>query len=90
MRVPRHALCHWHVRRPLDKPVLSVSPTLLTAFNSRLFQPHGIIPSFPVKLGGKIVYVEVEVVDASLDYNILLGRSSTVTSPQNKYFYFLC
>jgi hypothetical protein len=30
-----------------------------------------------VQLGGKIVCVEVEVVDASLDYNLLLGRSWT-------------
>jgi hypothetical protein len=30
-----------------------------------------------MQLGGKIVCVEVEVVDASLDYNLLLGRSWT-------------
>jgi hypothetical protein len=29
-------------------PVLSPSPTLLTAFDDRSFQPHGIVPSFPV------------------------------------------
>jgi hypothetical protein len=34
-----------------------------------------MIPSFPMQLGGKTVCVEVEVVDVSLDYNILLGRS---------------
>jgi hypothetical protein len=30
-----------------------------------------------MQLGGKIVCIEVEVVDASLDYNLLLGRSWT-------------
>jgi hypothetical protein len=30
-----------------------------------------------MQLGGKTVCVEVEVVDASLDYNLLLGRSWT-------------
>jgi hypothetical protein len=56
---------------------LSPSPTLLTAFDGRSFQPHGIVPSFPMQLGGKTMCVEVEVVDASLDYNLLLGRSWT-------------
>jgi hypothetical protein len=61
--------------KAIDQPVLSPSPTLLTSFDGRSFRPHGIIPSFPVQLGGKTMCVEVEVVDASLDYNILLGRS---------------
>jgi hypothetical protein len=60
--------------KAIDHPTLSPSATLLTAFDDHSFRPHGIIPSFPVQLGGKIVCVEVEVVDASLDYNILLGR----------------
>jgi hypothetical protein len=34
--------------KAIDQPVLSLSPTLLTSFNGHLFQPHGIIPSFPV------------------------------------------
>jgi hypothetical protein len=55
--------------------VLSSSPTLLTAFDGHSFQPHGIIPTFPMQLGGKIMCVKVEVVDAPLDYNLLLGRS---------------
>jgi hypothetical protein len=50
---------------------LSPSPTLLIAFNGHSFRPHGIIPSFPVQLGGKSMCVEVEVVDAPLDYNLL-------------------
>jgi hypothetical protein len=56
---------------------LSPSPTLLTAFDGRSFRPHVIVPSFPVQLGGKIVCVKVEVVDAPLDYKILLGWSWT-------------
>jgi hypothetical protein len=34
--------------KAIGQPVLSPSPTLLTAFNSRSFRPHGIILSFPV------------------------------------------
>jgi hypothetical protein len=63
--------------KAIGQPILSLSPTLLTAFDGHSFQPHGIIPSFPMQLGGKTVCVEVEVVDASLDYNLLLGRSWT-------------
>jgi hypothetical protein len=63
--------------KAIGQPVLSLSPTLLTTFDGRSFQPHEIIPSFPVQLGGKTMCVEVEVVDAYLDYNLLLGRSWT-------------
>ena len=55
----------------------SLSPTFLMTFDGQLFKPHGIIPSFPVKLGGKTVCIKVEVVDVPLDYNLLLGRSWT-------------
>jgi hypothetical protein len=68
------SLACWKV---VGQPILSPSPTLLTAFDGRSFRPHGIVPSFPVQLGGKTVCVEVEVVDAPLNYNILLGRSWT-------------
>jgi hypothetical protein len=63
--------------KAIGQPVLSPSPTLLTAFDGRSFRPHGIVPSFPVQLGGKTVCVEVEVVDAPLDYNLFLGWSWT-------------
>jgi hypothetical protein len=61
--------------KAIGQPELSPSPTLLTAFDGRSFRPHGIIPSFPMQLGGKTMCVEVEVVDAPIDYNLLLGRS---------------
>jgi hypothetical protein len=63
--------------KAIGQPILSLSPTLLTAFNDHSFRPHGIISSFPMQLGGKTVCVEVEVFDAPLDYNVLLGRSWT-------------
>jgi hypothetical protein len=68
------SLACWKAIGPL---IFSPSPTLLIAFDVHSFQPHGIIPSFPMQLGGKTVCVEVEVVDVSLDYNILLRRSWT-------------
>ena len=57
----------------LGSPKLSQSVTILTAFDGRSFRPHEIIPSLNVQLGGKSVAIKVEVVDAPLDYNILLG-----------------
>jgi hypothetical protein len=60
--------------KAIGQPGLSLSPTLLMEFDGRSFRPHGIIPSFPVQLGGKTMCVKVEVVDAPLDYNLLLGR----------------
>jgi hypothetical protein len=48
---------------------------MLKVFDSHSFKPHGIIIDFIVKLGVKTISIEVEVVDAPLDYNILLGIS---------------
>jgi hypothetical protein len=62
----------WHA---LGSPTLATSKTVLKAFDGHLFTPHGILAAFPIGLGGKTVTVEVEVVNAPLDYNLLLGRS---------------
>ena len=48
---------------------------MLKAFDGHVFKPHGIVRTFPIMLGGKVVTVEVEVVDAPIDYNFLLGQS---------------
>ena len=48
---------------------------MLTDFDGRSFQPHGILSSLKFQLGGKTVVIEVEVVDAPLDYNLLLGQN---------------
>jgi hypothetical protein len=46
--------------------------TILTPFDGRSFRTHGILPSFPVSLGSKNAEIKVKVVDAPLDYNILM------------------
>ena len=48
---------------------------MLCTFDGQGFHPHGLLQSLAVQLGGKTVIVDVEVVDAPLDYNLLLGRS---------------
>jgi hypothetical protein len=59
----------------LKSPTLNKSPTMLCTFDGQDFHPHGLLQSLPIQLGGKNVIVDVEVVDAPLDYNLLLGRS---------------
>ena len=61
--------------KALGSPELVPSNTLLTAFDRMSFHPHGILPDFEINLEGKVVSIEVEVIDAPLDYNLLLRRS---------------
>jgi hypothetical protein len=63
--------------KDIGSPTLSKSLTMLTTFDGHSFHPHGILPAFLVQLGGKMVKVEVEVVDAPLHYNLLLGHNWT-------------
>ena len=53
----------------------SRSGTMLTAFDGRYFWLHGILPSLEFQLGGKTMSIEVKVVDAPLDYNLLHVRN---------------
>jgi hypothetical protein len=59
----------------IGSPPLNESQNTLKAFNGSSFKPYGVLPSLPVTLEGKTIQVEVEVFDAPLDYNLLLGRS---------------
>jgi hypothetical protein len=46
----------------------------LMDFNRRTSEPLGILPQLPITLGGKIVCIDVMVVQGPLDFNFLLGR----------------
>jgi hypothetical protein len=61
--------------KSIGSPPLNESQNTLKAFNDSSFNPYSVLPSLPITLEGKIVQVEVEVFDAPLDYNLLLGRS---------------
>jgi hypothetical protein len=54
-------------------PLAPVTQNML-AFNRRTSQPLGILPQFPVTLGGKTVFIDVMVVQDSLDFSLLLGQ----------------
>ena len=61
--------------KSLGSPTINQSPTILKAFDGRYFQPYGILQDLPIEVEGKMVNLDVELVDAPLDYNLLLGRS---------------
>ena len=61
--------------KALGSPELVTSPMTLKVFYGRGFQPHGLISALAVELGGGNRFIQVEVVDAPLDYNLLLGRN---------------
>ncbi len=63
--------------KAIDSPTLSQSPTTLEAFDGRESCPYRILQRLPITLEGNMVEVEVEVFDANLTYNLLLGRSWT-------------
>ena len=63
--------------KAIGSPALTSSPNALEAFDGRESKPLGVLASFLITLQGKTINVEVEVVDAKLNYNLLLGHSWT-------------
>ena len=61
--------------RAIGSPKINRSPTTLKAFDGRGFQPYGLLPTIHVELGGNSVSIHIKVIDAPLDYNLLLGRN---------------
>jgi hypothetical protein len=61
--------------KAIGSPTLTESHNTLKDFNGTDFKPYGVLPSLSITLEVKAVNVEVEVFDAPLDYNILLGCS---------------
>jgi hypothetical protein len=61
--------------KDIVSPSLNESQNTLKAFNGSSFNPYSALPLFPITLEGKTVQVKVEVFDAPLDYNLLLGCS---------------
>ena len=44
------------------------------AFDGGTSQPLGILPKFPITLGGKSVYIDILVTQGASDFSLLLGR----------------
>lgn len=61
----------WKVIR---SPQVVPFPTLLIAFYGHSHRMHGNIPAFPIYVRGKVVNIEVEIVNVNMDCNLLLGQ----------------
>jgi hypothetical protein len=66
------SITYW---KAIDSPPLTESHNTFKAFNGSSFNPYSVLPSLPIMLEGKTINIEVEVFDAPLDYNLLLGHS---------------
>jgi hypothetical protein len=64
-----------NVWQKLGSLELLPSAITLRAYDGRPSSPEGIFQNVPVELGGKTILIDIEVIDAQLDYNILLGRT---------------
>jgi hypothetical protein len=60
--------------KALGSPMLAPVTYNLLDFNRKVTQPLGILPQFPITLGGKNVLIDVMVVHDPLDFNLLLGK----------------
>lgn len=63
--------------KKIDSPTLKESPNMLETFEGWYSQLFCVLPNLAITLEGKTVNVEVEIIDANLDYNILLRWSLT-------------
>jgi hypothetical protein len=63
------------VWQKLGSPELLPSAITLRAYDGRSASPEGIFQNVPIELKGKTVLIDIEVIEAQLEYNILLGRT---------------
>ena len=59
----------------LGSPILQPSSKTLRAYDGHPTKSQGILLHVPITLAEKTVMIDIEVVNAQLDYNLLLGRS---------------
>jgi hypothetical protein len=59
----------------IGSPELLPSAITLRAYDGRSSSPEGIFQNVHVELGGKTILIDIEVIDAPLEYNILLGHT---------------
>jgi hypothetical protein len=60
--------------KALGSPKLVSATSELLAFDRRPSECLGILPQFPITLGGKTVLIDLLVVPGPLDFNMLLGH----------------
>jgi hypothetical protein len=63
------------VWQKLGSPKLIPSAITLRSYDRRPSSPEGLFQNIPVELESKTILIDIEVIDAPLDYNILFGRN---------------
>jgi hypothetical protein len=63
------------VWQKLGSPEIIPSAITLRAYDGRPSSHEGLFQNVPVELGGKTILIDIEFIDAPLDYSILFGRS---------------
>ena len=53
--------------KSLGSPMLNQSTTIRKAYDGRGFHPYGILQDLPIEVEGKIINLDVEIVDSPLD-----------------------
>jgi hypothetical protein len=76
------------VWQKLGSPELIPSAITLRAYDGWPSSPEGLFQNVPIKLGGKTILIDIEVIDAPLDYNILFGRSYMYSMKAVEYSVF--
>jgi hypothetical protein len=67
------------VWKKLGSPELVPFAITLRAYDSRPVSLEGLFQNVPVELGGKTILMNIEVMDAPFDYNILFRHSYMYT-----------
>jgi len=65
------------VLKQLGSPNLSLSTITLCSWDGHPSHPLGLYRNFLVTVASKATFIDIEVLDAPLNYNILLGHSYT-------------
>jgi len=63
--------------KAIGSPTLNQSLNILEAFDVHDSRPFDVLPNLAITMEGKTMQVEVEIVDANLNYNLLLSQSWT-------------
>jgi hypothetical protein len=63
------------VWKKLNSPELVPSTITLRGYDGRPSSPEGLFQNVPIEIGGKTILIEIKVIDAQLDHNILFGHS---------------
>jgi hypothetical protein len=62
----------WH---KIGSPELIPYSITIRAYDRQPSSPKGLFQNFPIELGGKTILIDIEVINAPLDYNILFDCS---------------